>query len=112
MGPAVYMSAKRSWASDYVNDIVNWEGKPGALLTLRLRPGIKFLDVSDVKKWPPEVAKEYAGPFKVVREPIDWRKVGIIARRQKYDAAGNPDGTVAVFDPRSIQVVGMEEFQP
>jgi hypothetical protein len=34
--------------------------------------------------------------------------VGSIARGLKYDAAGNPKGTIAVFDPKNVQVVDLE----
>jgi hypothetical protein len=107
MGPAVYVSAKRDWAQGYANDIKD-EGKEAAVLTLKLKPGVKFLDVSDLKKWPTEVVERYVRHQGLPKNPVHWGLVGSIARGLKYDAAGNPKGTIAVFDPKNVQVVDLE----
>jgi len=110
LGPGVYMSANRSWAKDYADDVVNDHQVDAAILHLKLKPGIKFLDVSDPQEWPDDVRRNYWDyedeyPRKSL---IRWSTVGYIARRMKYDAVGNPDGSLVVYDPKNIRVGKVE----
>ena len=117
LGPGVYMSAKRSWAMSYVEDVRegdSWDddgekGQDAALLHLKIHPD-KPLDI-DWKRWPEEMlALDERMTGHPPRNPLDYYAIGKAARKLGFDAIVYDQGTTVVFDASKVRAVKIEEF--
>lgn len=106
LGPAVYVTADKSFSEGYAADIVDDEERDAGMLHLRLTVS-KFWDVR-MARWTDQMWEQWesAGGSRGARN--DYPLMGQVALKHGYEAAGTPEGNVAVFDPSRIRVVKVE----